>query len=229
MSKKTKNRAKKGLPKGLKDFFGIQTYAKSHPELMALKEASPEFEIHGHKIWKAASLLVDFLEVDPPKKDKHVMDLGCGWGLSSVYCAHRHQAQVTSVDADKNVFPFLKAHEKLNGVKLNKKIKRFEKISEKELQGIDEIIGSDICFWDELRDTLLDLIERAFSVGVKRVVLADPGRSPFLELVDEIDSRYKTDLYEWDTEKPVKADGYVVEIFNRPKKTKKRLKKAQQK
>lgn len=218
-------KATKNKPKGARDFFGVHVLSTQHAEIKKIKAQSPEPEIHGNKIWKAASLLVDFLEVDPPKKDMHVMDLGCGWGLSSIYCAQKHQTRVTSVDADKHVFPYLELHEKINGVKLKKKVKRFEKLTTKELSKIDEVIGSDICFWDELRDTLFDFVNRAFDAGVQRIILADPGRSPFLELVDKVDELYKTDLYEWDTEKPVKADGYVVEIFNEPKAKKKSKKR----
>lgn len=219
------SKPKKSLTKGARDFFGVQVLSTRHEEIKKIKDKSPEPEIHGNKIWKASSLLVDFLEVDPPKKDMHVMDLGCGWGLSSIYCAQKHKTRVTSVDADKHVFPYLELHEKLNGVKLKKKVKRFEKLTSKDLSKIDEVIGSDICFWDELRDTLFDFVNRAFDAGVQRIVLADPGRSPFLELVDKVDELYETDLYEWDTNKPVKADGYVVEIFNQPKAKPKKKKK----
>lgn len=214
---KKKTDSKMTKPKGARDFFGVHVLSTRHEAIKKIKDKSPAPEIHGNKIWKASSLLVDFLEVDPPKKDMHVMDLGCGWGLSSIYCAQKHKTRVTSVDADKHVFPYLELHEKINGVKLKKKVKRFEKLTSKDLSKIDEVIGSDICFWDELRDTLFDFVNRAFDAGVQRIVLADPGRSPFLELVDKVDELYKTDLYEWDTNKPVKADGYVVEIFNEPK------------
>ncbi|MEJ2682094.1 MAG: hypothetical protein P8144_11650 [Gammaproteobacteria bacterium] len=100
----------------------------------------------------------------------------------------------------------------------NTRLARFEKITATDLEGVDEIIGSDICFWDELRDILYDVVQRAFDAGVQRVVLADPGRSPFLELVDRLNALYKTDLYEWDTSSPVTATGYVTEIFNVPNK-----------
>jgi predicted nicotinamide N-methyase len=221
MTKQKTTTKPKAASQGAKDFFGVQVLSTRHTDIKKIKDNSPEPEIHGNKIWKASTLLVDFLEVDPPKKDMHVMDLGCGWGLSSIYCAQKHKTRVTSVDADKHVFPYLELHEKLNGVKLKKKIKRFEKLTSKDLSKIDEVIGSDICFWDELRDTLFEFVKRAFDAGVQRIVLADPGRSPFLELVDKVDELYETDLYEWDTKKPVKADGYVVEIFNQPKSKKK--------
>ncbi len=48
------------------------------------------------------------------------MEVGCGWGLLSIYCAKNFQAQLTGVDADKNVFPFLKLHAKANGVKIKR-------------------------------------------------------------------------------------------------------------
>ncbi|MEJ2682095.1 MAG: methyltransferase [Gammaproteobacteria bacterium] len=78
---------------GTKNFFGIRAFNNRHDIIRDIKASHPEPEIHGNKIWKAATLLVDFLEVDPPRKNTHVMDLGCGWGLSGIYCAQQHQAR----------------------------------------------------------------------------------------------------------------------------------------
>jgi cyclopropane fatty-acyl-phospholipid synthase-like methyltransferase len=47
-----------------------------------------------------------------------VLELGCGWGLVGIACAKTFQAQVTGLDADAAVFPYLQLHAARNGVRL---------------------------------------------------------------------------------------------------------------
>ena len=52
------------------------------------------------------------------------------------------------------------------------------------LLGQHHVIGSDICFWDNLVKPLKLLVNRALENGTKRIVITDPGRPPFYELCD---------------------------------------------
>jgi len=36
-----------------------------------------------------------------------ILEIGCGWGPASVFCAKKLNARVTGVDMDKEVFPFM--------------------------------------------------------------------------------------------------------------------------
>ena len=38
------------------------------------------------------------------------------------------------------------------------------------------LMGTDICFWDEMTTPLFELIQRARAAGVEQVLIADPGR-----------------------------------------------------
>ena len=82
-------------------------------------------------------------------------------GLLSIYCAKNFNARVTGVDADKNVFPFLKLHAKANSVKIKKRISRYEDLKRNTLAKQDIILGGDICFWKELIDLLYKMINKA--------------------------------------------------------------------
>jgi hypothetical protein len=46
------------------------------------------------------------------------------------------------------------------------------------------MIGTDICFWDELTQPLFELLKRSVNAGVERIIIADPGRPPYWSLVD---------------------------------------------
>ena len=45
-----------------------------------------------------------------------MLELGCGWGLVGMACAKTFQAQVTGLDADAAVFPYLQLHAQRNEV-----------------------------------------------------------------------------------------------------------------
>ena len=59
---------------------------------------------------------------------------------------------------------------------------RFEKLTQARLADVDIVAGADICFWDELTPVLYNLIRRSLRAGVKQIIIADPGRSPFYAL-----------------------------------------------
>jgi len=48
--------------------------------------------------------------------------------------------------------------------------------------------------------------------GVKKIVFADPGRSPFLKLHKKCKKKYSAELIEWDTEDPGSYEGYLMVI-----------------
>ena len=128
--------------------------------------------IHGDKVWASSYFIMDFLDDNPPAENSSVLEVGCGWGVLSLYCAKKFNAKVLATDADRNVFPFLKLHAEENGVKIKTKISRYEKISDAVLAKQDIIVGGDICFWDEQVDALYDTIKRALKNGVKTIIIA---------------------------------------------------------
>ncbi len=192
--------------------YGVHALGKKHKLIKRVRKNNPFPEIHGTKVWGSSYLLMDYLENHPIAKGSRVMDLGCGWGALSIYCAKRFKARVTAVDADKHVFAYLAAQASYNRVELKTKRKRFEDLKTGTLAKQSLIIGSDICFWDELTDALYQTIKRARKSGGAKIIIADPGRSPFMKLAKKCRKRLGGELIEYSLEEPVVADGYLLVI-----------------
>lgn len=191
---------------------GLTVYKKKSKAIKTLLDLNVDPEIHGDKIWYSSFFIIDYLEANPPINKAKIMEVGCGWGILSIYCAKYFNARVTSVDADKNVFPFLKLHSKANGVKVKKSISRYEELEASTLAKQDLIVGGDICFWKELIDPLYSMIKKAIKEGVNKIIIADPGRSPFLKLAKRCVKNFDAELIEVETNKPTKKDGYLLII-----------------
>lgn len=187
---------------------GLVLLKPSHKEIKRLKKEAHEPSIHGHKIWNSSFLIMDYLSRNKPPLGSRFMDLGCGWGLLGIQMSRKYDCDVLAIDADEDVFPYLELHADINKVHDIKTRKaRFEKLGKKDLSGIHTIAGADICFWDELTPVLYKLIKRALNAGVQRIIIADPGRSPFYELVEkcEHDKNMAMEVVEKTTTQPKSA------------------------
>lgn len=198
----------------IKETNGVFILKKKHPIMRRLRKGIPGPEIHGTKVWPSSYFIMNYLKENPPEKGSRVMEVGCGWGLLSIFCASRFKAKVTAVDADKNVFPYLKVHAALNDVSIKTREMRFEEIKRKMLAKQDLLLGGDICFWDELVDPLYKLIKKACGENVGRIVIADPGRPPFLKLAKRCKKKFGGKLVESSIETPSVHEGYLLIIEN---------------
>ena len=196
--------------------YGIYLLESKHRLIRRLKKAYQP-SVHGHKTWNASFLLMDYLQHEPLAKRARVLEIGCGWGPGSVFCASRFNARVTALDVDKDVFPFLDVLAALNNVDVTSLSSRFEKLKDEDLARFDVIVGSDICFWDKLVKPLGRLAERALEAGVKRVIITDPGRPTFYEFCDLARRRHDVELQEWYSTEPEYFSGEVVEIRRKRK------------
>jgi predicted nicotinamide N-methyase len=195
-------------------FHGVRMLTTAHPAIRQVKRGDAQPSIHGNKLWKSSFLLIDYLVKHPPQHRATAMDVGCGWGMSGIYCASAYGANVTAVDADAEVFPYLQANADANGVSVNTLKSRFERITVRQLQSIDLLVAADICFWDELVDPVYNLVKRALQAGVKKIVIADPERSPFLEMAQRCEQRFCAALIPWQTRQPVSARGALLVLEN---------------
>lgn len=180
-----------------------------------LKQALPEPSIHGYQVWSSSFLIMDYLNQDPLNKGSKVLDIGCGWGMLSIFCAKTFKAKVTSVDADEWVFPYLRVHAAMNSVKITTKTCRYEDIDSTLLKKQNFMAGGDICFWDDLVNPLFTVISNAVENGVERIIIADPGRSPFMKLSKKCKKAFGGKLISWSITSPKKYNGYLLEIDNR--------------
>ena len=192
--------------------YGIYLLSAQHRLIRRLKRVS-EPSIHGNKAWKSCFLLMDYLLHAPPRRGARTMELGCGWGAAAVFCARHFNAKATGFDLDRHVFPYLEVIAALNEVEVTPLEGSFASLSAERLGCEHMLIGSDICFWDRLVEPLLGVFERAMASGVRRVVIADPGRPTFYELANLCARReWRTTLQAWYATDPSRTTGEVLEI-----------------
>lgn len=202
------------MEKHIREAYGVKFLLSQHKDLRRLKRSSFEPSIHGNKFWGSSYLIMDYLEQAPLENGSNVMELGCGWGLAGIYCARHFQANVTAIDADGAVFPYLHLHAQHNNVTIETQKKYFEKITTRQLSQYDVLIGADICFWDELADEVFKLIKRAIKAGVKKIIISDPERAPFFELSDRCIDKFYAELESWNVSQPRRASGCLLIIEN---------------
>ena len=192
---------------------GITLLRSGHKEVRRLKRANHTPSIHGNKVWNSSYLIMDHLTKRKLSADEHLMDIGCGWGPLAIFAAKRFRCRVTAVDADADVFPYLDLHAAINRVQVDTLRCRFERLTKQRLADVDMITGADICFWDELTPVLFNLIRRALDQDVKRVIIADPGRSPFYDLAERCQARFNARVVERRTQTPraLSADLLIVD------------------
>jgi len=195
-----------------REIFGISVRKNSHKDIRKLKQTAGSAAIHGNKFWNSTSLMIDYLQAAPPKEGVRILEIGSGWGISGIYCAKAYGAKVTALDADSSVFPYLNYHAHLNHVHVDTVSMRYEKITKAMLSEFDLLIASDICFWDEMTQPLVNLVGRCYQAGVDRVVMTDPGRQPFRDMAQQCVERYDA-LYEnWSVPHPYNTSGLVLDI-----------------
>ena len=74
-------------PRTERRFRGVVMPTASHPAIRKVKRSGVEPSIHGNKLWKSSCLLIDYLKHNPPEHCENIIDVGCGWGISGIWCA----------------------------------------------------------------------------------------------------------------------------------------------
>ncbi|MCP3909039.1 MAG: methyltransferase domain-containing protein [Oceanicoccus sp.] len=202
------------LEKNTRTAFGVKILTSQHKDIRRIKREQDSPSIHGNKFWGSSYLMMDYLTENPPEKGSKVLELGCGWGLAGIHCARHFDAKVTAVDADNAVFPYLHLHAEHNAVDITTQQKYFEKITNKQLAQYDLIIAADVCFWDELADTVYQLIKRACEAGAGKIVIADPERPPFFTMAERCIDEFYGELEHRQVDEPRRATGALLVIEN---------------
>ena len=198
----------------LMEYLGVKALQTNHPAVKKIKRQQSGHTAHGNKIWRSNFVLMDYLSTYPPNQNSKILDIGCGWGLTSIYLAKIFEAKVTASDIDPNVEAFLRLHSSINKCDIKFQIKAFQDYSEQDLSHYDAIVSSDICFWDELVEPLIKFINRAKSSGVKNVYIADPGRPPFWALCDQYVGAYDAEIVTRKIYEPLKTEKFILAINN---------------
>ena len=192
--------------------LGLKILKSSHPNVRKIKRQQQGHSAHGNKVWRSSFALIDYLETYPIKSQTKVLEIGCGWGLSSLYLSKNQKADVTAIDIDESVKPYFELQNRINQCHINFQLRSFESLKMNELSSYEYIIGSDICFWDKMTEPLFNLIDRALSSGVQRILIADPGRPPFWSLTERCAETFDNEVITRRIYKPWKSEKYILVI-----------------
>jgi predicted nicotinamide N-methyase len=191
--------------------YGVRALLSPHPEIRKLKRIYPS-SVHGNKIWSSSWLLMDYFKQQGLDRNTRVLEVGCGWGLTGIYCAKNHGAIVTGLDTDADVFPYLQLHADLNQVEIETIRKPIEKVRAEELREVDVLIGADICFWESMVDALTKLLRRAIRSGVSLILIADPGRETFEKMSETFIKKQNAEVLDWNVKRPRIIQGKILKI-----------------
>lgn len=198
-------------PTTSRNLFGVTVLKNNHRDIRRLRRESGYPTHHGNKVWNASLILMDYLGEFPLESPLRVLEVGCGWGVAGIYCAKRFGCEVTGLDIDAGVAPFMHHHANLNGVQVEVVCGSYQRVTGAFLAGFDLLIGADICFWDELSAPLFNLVRRAHKAGV-RCVLTDPGRPPFTQMAERCCAKLGAELESWAVPEPYNCSGYVLDV-----------------
>ena len=191
--------------------YGISVLLSGHPEVRRLKRVHVS-SFHGNKFWNSSWLVMEFFRRRGLPERTRILDLGCGWGLAGIYCAKKHNAVVTGLDIDPDVFPYLRLHSEINKVKIATMKRGFGGLTGNDLKNFDVLIGADICFWDKLVRSLKRLINRALKTGPRMVLIADPGRPTFNELAKYFAEKRGAEVLDWTVQRPRRIQGRILKV-----------------
>lgn len=196
-----------------RELFGLRVLKNNHKYVRRLRKEVGYPSHHGNKVWNSSIVLMDYLRKNPPRKRAKVLEIGCGWAITAIYCARQFNSRITGLDIDPSVFPFAELHASINDVNIETVGKSYQRADAKFLQQFDLVIGGDICFWDELSKPLYNLTRRAVKEGV-RVVMADPGRPPFTEMAERACDKLDAKLVAHAVGRPYEVSGWVLDTKN---------------
>ena len=191
-------------------YQGLKILTSTHPKVRQIKRKQSGHSAHGNKVWRSCFALIDYLETYPVEPQSNVLEIGCGWGVAGMYLTKNQQAMVTGMDIDSSVRDFFDLQNRINNCSQEFQERSFASLSQDDLIHYQHLIGSDICFWDELTDPLFKLICDAKNVGVKNILIADPGRPPFWQLADLCTEQLNSEVITRRILEPWKSEKYIL-------------------
>ena len=203
------------LDRHLISFMGINALRSSHPEVRKLKRQQKGHSAHGNKVWRSSFVLMDYLSTWEIPEHSRVLDIGCGWGLAGIFLAKNYRAQVVGLDIDEGVEPYLRLQAEINHCAVDFEARSFESLVRDELSSYHTLMGTDICFWDEMTTPLFNLLELARSAGTEQILIADPGRPPFWDLAERCVGKLGADIITRKIDQPWKTEKFILAIGGR--------------
>ncbi len=155
---------------------------------------------------------MDYLSDHPPRERAEALDIGCGWGAVSTLLAKNLAAKVIALDIDPLMEKILGLHCELNNCHVSFLNRNLESLNAGDLEPFELIVATDICFWDSTVQDNFKLLRFAINAGCKRILIADPGRPPFWELVDLCAKQFNTEVLSRGIQHQHKTWGFVLKI-----------------
>lgn len=190
---------------------GVKVLRSSHRSIRELKRIHKP-SIHGFRIWPSSWLLLDYFMRSRFSSHLNILDIGCGWGIAGIYCVKNFKSVVTCLDSDSAVFPYVHLLAGINDVRVNTIEADYSDLAGKDFKNVDVMIGSDICFWDDMVDILKAMMIRALDCGVKTIVFADPGRPSFERLGKFFMNEGMGKIIDWFITAPYSIQGRILRI-----------------
>ena len=190
---------------------GVKVLRSNHTAVRRLKNIHKP-SLHGFRIWPSSWLLLDYFKRSGFKRRSHILDIGCGWGIAGIYCVKNFDSIVICVDSDSAVFPYVHLHADINDVTVNTVEADFDDLNVNTFKDIDIMIGADICFWENMVETLKKMILRALNCGVKKIIFADPGRPTFEKLGRYFHNEGIGEILNWDINRPYSIQGRILRV-----------------
>lgn len=190
---------------------GLTVLKNNHKQIRRLRKEMGYPSHHGNKVWNASLMLMEYFKHEPPAKGSRILEIGCGWGVTGIYCAKQFGCEVTGLDIDASVFPYMQLHAGINGVEVDTLCRSYDKLTTRMLADYDWVIGGDICFWDTLSKPLYNLVRRAYKANT-RVILSDPGRPPFTAMAEQCQDKLDALFSAWFVPPPYNASGYILDV-----------------
>lgn len=193
-------------------YKGLKVLKSSHPDVRKIKRQQSGHSAHGNKVWRSSFVMLDYLETYPLEQNSHALEIGCGWGLTALYLKKIQNITVKGIDIDPSVEPYFKLQNSINDCEIEFEACGFESLSPQALSQYQYLIGTDICFWDELTEPLFKLILKARKAGIKKILIADPGRPPFWALAERCAEKLDSEVITRRIYKPWKSEKYILAI-----------------
>ena len=178
----------------VKKVAGINYYTSSHPLIKNSYRVHGKPVEFGSKVWATSLILLDYLNTQKNLQNQRVLEIGCGWGLVSIFLAKTYNCKVTASDIDKKVLPLVNIQAQANNVEVKTSQLAFCELCTQDLSQFDLLIGSEVCYSSETAQDLVTLVEKSLLSGVKMILLADPGRPDFKEAASLLLQKYKGNL-----------------------------------
>jgi predicted nicotinamide N-methyase len=190
----------------------LKVLKTSHPEVRKIKRKSHGPTAHGNKVWRSSFVMLDYLETYPLNENSYALELGCGWGLAGLYLKKIQNVNIKCIDIDPSVKPYFDLQNKINNCQIDFEACSFESLSTQTLSKYQCLIGTDICFWDELTGGLFKLFQKARTAGVKKILIADPGRPPFWALAELCAEKMGSEVITRRIVEPMKSEKHILVI-----------------